>query len=239
MKNIINMIFWHLQQLKSNLIVLQVISVFNNPEMLATFNRLNRLLTKATGTTLEPLFKLRLLELDQLIRRHKIRSICEMGSGRTTFFFNLFGDIDVVSYEQDEYWRSLLLSFHATYNLRQPKIVSSQVEHYREGGRFVSIDKRHFDMLYIDGPYFKDLSCDFLTFTGKPAYYDFENVLSVSLPKLIIVEGRTDTVDMILNSPFSKHYHFQGELTWALERSRYNHAMRLRRHSIFIAKTDE
>ena len=237
--SILNKILWRLQQEKSNGIALQSIPALSDPKVAADFLRFNLFLTEATNTRLEPLFSLRLLELDRLIHSHAVRSICEMGSGRTTFFFNLFRDIDVVSYEQDEQderWRSLLLEFHATRGLRLPRIVASQVEHYRYGGRFVAIESRPCDLLYIDGPHVGSAPGKLPTHTGKPAYFDFERVLEAGLPKLIMVEGRTDTVDAILASPHSRHYAFQGELTWALERGRYAHAVRLRRHSIFVVK---
>jgi hypothetical protein len=234
--SILNKTLWRLQQYKSNRIALHAIQALSEPKVVADFLRFDLFLTEATKTRLEPLFRLRLLELDRLIRRHAVRSICEMGSGRTTFFFNLFRDIDVVSYEQDERWRLLLLEFHATHGLRLPRIVASQVEHYRDGGRFVAIENRPCDLLYIDGPYVGSAPGKLPTHTGKPAYFDFERVLEAGLPKLIMVEGRTDTVDAILASPYSRHYAFQGELTWALERGRYAHAARLRRHSIFVVK---
>ncbi len=234
MASILNKILWRLQQGKSNRIDLQAIPALNDPAAAVDFVRFDRYLTEATKTRLEPLYLLRFLEIDRLIRRHAVRSICEMGSGRTTFFFNLFRGVDVVSYEQDERWRSLLLEFYAMHGLRLPRIVASGVEKYRDGGRFVAIESMPCDLLYIDGPYVRSDQGRLPTHTGKPAYYDFERILETGLPKLIIVEGRTDTVDAILASPFSRHYAFQGELTWALERGRYTHAMRLRRHSIFV-----
>jgi hypothetical protein len=161
-----------------------------------------------------------------------------MGSGRTTFFFNLYSGLDVVSYEQDDRWREILLAFYAT-ELAQPppRIVGSDVESYKDGGRFVSLEDRKCDLLYIDGPYVNRSSGKLPTHTGKPAYYDFERVLEASLPKIIMVEGRTDTVDALLKSSFAAHYNFCGELTWALERNHYLHALRLSRHSTFVRKS--
>ncbi|HRE15471.1 MAG TPA: hypothetical protein PLW86_00170, partial [Rhodocyclaceae bacterium] len=88
-----------------------------------------------------------------------------------------------------------------------------------------------------DGPYINRSSGKFATRTGKPIYYDYEHVFEAGLPKIIMVEGRTDTVDAILASPHAREYDFHGELTWALERGRYLHALRLSRHSIFIRKS--
>ncbi len=237
MKRILNKILWRLQQEKSNRVSLQMIPALADPSTAEAFFRFDSYLTEATKTRLEPLYRQRLLEIDRLIRHHRVRSICEMGSGRTTFFFNLFQDVDVVSYEQDERWRSLLLDFHAMNGLPVPKIVNSEVERYRNGGRFVSVENKSCDLLYIDGPYINWDGAKLPTHTGKPVYYDFERLLEAGPPKLIMIEGRTDTVDAILESPLARRYQFCGELTWALERGNYLHALRLNRHSIFVRRS--
>jgi hypothetical protein len=103
----------------------------------------------------------------------------------------------------------------------RPRIEYRDVESYKNGGRFVSLENEKCDLLYIDGPYLNRAGGKFATYTGKPVYYDFERILENYLPKVIMVEGRTDTVEEILNSHYAKNYDFCGELTWALERNRY------------------
>ncbi len=235
--NIINRILWRMQYEKSKKIPLNEIRAFCDPENLDAFFRLDRYLTEKTKTRLESLYRLRLWEIDQVIRRYGVKSVREMGSGRTTFFFNLFRGLEVVSYEQDEYWRKLILEFFSENGLPEPRIESGSVENYRNGGRFVTLKDARCDLLYIDGPYVSRSGGKLNTHTGKPAYYDFERVLDAGLPKVIMVEGRTDTVDAILASSYAREYDFSGELTWALERGRYLHALRLNRHSIFVRRS--
>lgn len=235
--NIINRIFWRMQYEKSKKIPLDKIHAFYDPKNLDVFFRLDQYLTEKTKTRLESLYRLRLREIDQVICRYGVKSVREMGAGRTTFFFNLFREVDVISYEQDDNWRKLLLEFYEENDLPAPRIEGGPVEKYRNGGRFVSLEDTRCDLLYIDGPYVNQRGGKLNTHTGKPAYYDFERVLDAGLPKVIMVEGRTDTVDAILASSYAHEYDFSGELTWALERSRYLHALRLSRHSIFVRRS--
>lgn len=233
---ILNRIFWRMQYEKSKRISFDEITAFSGPEELANFLRFNNYLTEKTNTRLELLHRLRLLEIDRVVRRYGVQSVREMGSGRTTYFFNLYPKLDVVSYEQDERWREILLAFYTESALSPPRIVGSEVESYKNGGRFVSLEDKKCDLLYIDGPYVSRGSGKLPTHTGKPVYYDFERVLEAGLPKIIMVEGRTDTVDALLKSSYAANYDFCGELTWALERKRYLHALHLSRHSIFVRK---
>ena len=56
-------------------------------------------------------------------------------------------------------------------------------------------------------------------------------------PRLIIVDGRTDTVDLILKTAGAAEYAFTGDYGWAVERGRTLHALRLARHSVFVRRT--
>ena len=93
-------------------------------------------------------------------------------------------------------------------------------------------------MLYIDGPYIKAKSKQsFDTFTGKAAYYDFETLFSRGLfPRIIMIEGRTNTADAICSSVHASKYIFHGEFIHSVERGRWLSACRFQRHSIFIRK---
>lgn len=229
-------ILWRLQYEKSRRIEIDQLPVFAGSEGAGGFYRFNDYLTKKTNTQLEPLHRLRLQEIDTMLRKYRVKSVCEMGSGRTTYFFNMYPGLEVVSYEQDEKWRDVLLAYYHESGVPAPKIERTDVERYKNGGRFVSLQKEECNLLYIDGPYVERCDGPLPTYTGKPAYYDFERVLEFGLPKVIMLEGRTDTVDEILGSRYAKNYDFCGELTWAIERNRYLHALRLSRHSIFVRK---
>jgi hypothetical protein len=233
---VLKRMLWRMQYEKSKRIVIDRIPVLATAEGVAGFHRFDQYLTAKTNTRLEPLYRLRFQEIDEVVRRYSVQSVREMGSGRTTYLFNLYPGLDVISYEQDERWRDVLLAFYLEAGLPPPRIVRGDVERYKNGGRFVSLQDTKCDLLYIDGPYVDRRRGELPTHTGKPVYYDFERVLDVHLPKVIMVEGRTDTVDELLRSPYAEHYDFRGELTWALERNRLHQALRLARHSIFIRK---
>lgn len=234
--NVLKKMLWRLQYEKSKWIGIDRIPVFAGPEGAAGFYRFNDYLTEKTNTRLEPLYRLRLHEIDTMLRKHHVKSVCEMGAGRTTYFFNLYAGLDVVSCEQDEKWRNVLLAFYRESGQPPPIIERRDAEHYKKGGRFVSLQNTRCDLLYIDGPYVEPIGDRFSKCTNKPVYYDFERILETGLPKVIMVEGRTDTVDEILGSRYVESYNFCGELTWALERNKYLHALRLNRHSIFVRK---
>ena len=234
---VLKRMFWRMQYEKATRTAIERIPVLAEGGGTARFQQFDQYLTAKTNTRLEPLYRLRFQEIDHMVRRYRVKSVREMGAGRTTYFFNLYDGVDVVSYEQDERWRDVLLKFYDEAGLRPPRILCRDVERYKNGGRFVSLDDMKCDLLYIDGPYVSRRTGELPTHTGKPVYYDFERILESDLPKIIMVEGRTDTVDELLNSRYAEKYDFRGELTWALERKRYLQALRLSRHSIFVRKS--
>jgi hypothetical protein len=202
-----------MQHEKSKRIELARIPVFAGPEGATGFYRFDSYLAEKTHTALEPLHKLRLQEIDSMLRRYKIERVCEMGSGRTTYFFNLYPGLHVVSYEQDERWKKTILAYYEEAGLPPPDIVCSPVEHYKHGGRFARFQNVKCDLLYIDGPYVAPAPDNGTRQMGKPVYYDFERVFEVCLPKIIMVEGRTTTVDELLATSHITKYKFHGELT--------------------------
>ncbi|HRE15472.1 MAG TPA: hypothetical protein PLW86_00175, partial [Rhodocyclaceae bacterium] len=138
--NIVKRIFWRMQYEKSKRVCLDKIPALASSEGVSTFVRFDQYLTEKTRTRLEPLYRLRLLEIDRMLRRYGVQSVREMGSGRTTYFFNLFRDLNVVSYEQDERWREILLAFYTENGLPPPRIIGAPVEPYMNGGRFASLE---------------------------------------------------------------------------------------------------
>jgi hypothetical protein len=234
MISLINRLLWGLQARKSRKISLEEIPAFKNGRAIESFFQFDNYLAERTGTVLEPLHRLRFMEINTVVRNYDVNDVIEMGSGRTTYFFNTLLKLNVVSYEQDEKWAELILEYFKKQALPPPKILLSEVESYNGGARFSEVLDTKCDLLYIDGPYFGSgrKSCE--TVTGKPAYFDFETILQHHLPKVIMLEGRTDTADALLNSEYIEEYKFGGELTWHLERGKYSGSRALRRHSTFI-----
>ena len=74
----------------------------------------------------------------------------------------------------------------------------------------------------------------FNTYTGKACFYDFETFFKNNIfPKLIMVDGRTDTVDEILKATKNK-YKFIPETIFSIERNKLFSSLFLSRHSLFI-----
>tara|TARA_Y100000991_G_scaffold194254_1_gene162772 strand:- start:1251 stop:1973 length:723 start_codon:yes stop_codon:yes gene_type:complete len=224
---------------KNKRIKLSDIKTLNYNNNLRRFESANQILLSQTNTKLESYYKLRLLEIEKIVERYAIKKIIEFGSGRTTIFFNFLKEknkISVKTYEQDTKWKKILVAVGKEINITRMNICVRPVTEYKEGGKFTNIDKEAVDLLYIDGPYINRYK-KFLTFTFKPIYYDFYEFLQRKfIPKVIMIEGRTDTVDEILNSDQVSNYFFKGEFAWSMQRKNYFQAIAAKRHSIFIRK---
>jgi len=222
-------IFQNLLLLKSWLIEKYLNQVIEKTK-LKKFNDFNFNLGKMTNTPLVNFFHLRFYEIDFYIKKYKIKKVIEIGSGRTTFLFNEVYNLNCVSYEQDEVWKSKLLK-SSKWN---PTVEIKEVENYKNGAKFKDLNDLSCDMLYIDGPYIPHKR-NKNTLSGKPAYYDFETILAKKLPKIILIDIRTDTVDSMLESKLLKKYNFIGGFRFCIERRKLGF-LKLKYHSVFIKK---
>jgi hypothetical protein len=231
LKKILNRLYFTKSQLISN-------PFLQNETYSTYFVGFNDSLKKLTDTKLEPLYKLRFYEIYNIVKKHNIKSIVEMGSGRTTFVFNIIQNVKCVSIEQDKNWFNTIDGLLKTSGINAEISVSS-VSEYENGARFDELPNLEPDLLYIDAPYFRKegQKKGFATHTGKAAYYDFETFFSRGVfPKVIMIEGRTDTADAILKSEFSNKYDFVGEFTYCIQRKKYLSSLTFSRHSIFTLK---
>ena len=226
---------YKLQDIKSKVCDLKKLEVFKDQKNIDLLYKFNQYLEDRTSIKMERLFKLRCSEIDNIIKKYDVKSIIEIGTGRTTFFFNLYNGVETTSYEQDAEWKLLIENFYNDEGLRVPDIQLENVIKYKNGGKFEKINESQCDLLYIDGPYVPKKGRH-ETFTGKPAYYDWETISKTQKPKIIMIEGRTDTADAILESDIIADYDFKGELTWALQRNKILHQANLKRHSVFTLK---
>jgi len=208
-----------------------------NKIYLKYFKKFNSLLESSSGTTLEVHYKLRFHEICKIIKKYRIKKVLEMGTGRTTFVFNIIPNIKCLSIEQDEKWLKNLNRIFKLCNINF-KVHLSKFLLIKKGGKFKILPNFKPDMLYIDGPYLPSKKKrKFNTFTGKPAYYDFETLfLRNHFPKVIMIEGRTDTADAILKSKHASKYRFYGEFIYSIQRGLFFSSLSLRRHSIFLLK---
>ena len=203
------------------------------------FLKFNYKLTQITNISLERHHRLRYLEIHNLINFYKLKNVVEIGTGRTTFFFNSISNIKTLSFEQDQKWLDIINPLLLKSGI-YANITLLDVERYKEGGRFANLKIDKCDLLYIDGPYVKkNYENQFKTFNKKAAYYDFETIFDRGIfPKVIMIEGRTSTVDEIRRSKHSKKYEFYGEFIYALQRKKWLEALNFRRHSIFVKKSN-
>ena len=197
----------------------------------------NQYLIKNTGKKLEKYYNLRLLEIDRILKTKNITSIIEIGTGRTTFFFAKVTGVTLKCYEQNSDWVEIVSNGLTSVGAYRPPIILSDVIEHKAGGKFLSLLPEHVDLLYIDGPFIKNPNMHFATHTKKPAYYDFETFFENGIfPKIIMIEGRTDTADAILQSRFSYKYRFIPEFQHAIQRQNLAGALKFSRHSIFELK---
>jgi len=197
------------------------------PGILGAFDEIER----ATGKTGPYVAKC--WELLQLLQTHRAKFLAEMGSGRTSLLFAAYASkhgARYISYEQDPRWRDLINELTARL-CRSTPVELMEVEPLPQGGRYRCGIPPEVDFIYVDAPHVPGRS--FPTFTGKAAYMDVPLLLaSGQRPRVIVVDGRTDTVDEIMKFD---GYEFAGSWDWARERAIVSHAMRPMRHSVFIA----
>jgi hypothetical protein len=198
-----------------------------SPGILTAFDEIARV-TGKTGP-----YVAKCWELLCLLRKHRPQFILELGSGRTTLLFAAYAKkhaVPYVAYEQDPRWLELINDLSHRLHRSRP-VELAEVETAPQGGRYRRPIPERADFVYVDAPYVAGRS--FPTFTGKPAYMDVPLSLAAGhKPKVIVVDGRTDTVDEILKF---RAYRFTGSLDWARERGVLCHAMRMVRHSVFVA----
>ena len=218
--------FFYLQKIKN---AKNIFKKLLNSEELNSFHEFNNNLQDLTKTSLQHGFELRFVELIELVNKYKIKSVSEIGTGRTTFLFNEILKTNTSSYEQDKNWMNTMINSYSW----NPNIKLFSAEKYKNGGRLKNINNITTDLLYIDGPY---IDYEYkLSFKGKPAYYDFEKINFDKPPKIILIDVRTDTVDEMLKSGLFKDYDFIGGYRFSWERLKLD-VIKLKYHSIFIRK---
>ena len=60
-----------------------------NKKYKSLFKKFNNQLQERTNTKLDLYYKLRFHEINSIIRKYKIQNVLELGTGRTTFIFNI------------------------------------------------------------------------------------------------------------------------------------------------------
>ena len=195
--------------------------------------------SKESGYYKSPELKERIIDLFILINKFKIKNVLEIGSGRTTNFFNYLkkkGIINkVVSLEQDR----LFLEKVEKY------LNSKEIDHFilhcpfviENDGHFLNYipEKNEFDFLYVDGPDDLLKINKYNTYDGRAICKDVVNYIQNNIhPKVIVFDGRISSI--IYSRPFLLNYRFFPGIRFSLKFNSFKGKIRLNRHSYFIKK---
>jgi hypothetical protein len=171
-------------------------------------------------------------DLWNLLLKFKPNNIVELGSGTTSVIFALYSKLynkKFIAFESFEKWRDVTIECVAD-------ISSDDIIIYNPSQNSKDMSATHFtkpipndvEFLYIDGP-----PC--LLPNGKKVPNDdiiiaFENKI---FPNYIVIDGRHETVDLILNHKFSSQYNFYPSFSYSLYSKKFRQAIYFREHSLF------
>lgn len=167
------------------------------------------------------------------------QSIVELGSGTTSAVFALWSQRSGASYtafEHFEGWAKVTVQCLSEAGLvpaagRGVVCTPTQVKADQSSVGFEQPLPQGADFLYIDGP-----PC-VLESGRKVPNDDATRLLDRgALPKAIVVDGRVETVDLLLNHPAIAQYRFFPGLAYCLRKRLFLQALAGREHSFFIRK---
>ena len=99
------------------------------------FSFFNAELQSLTNTKLETKFKLRCREIYDIVDKYDVKTIVEIGTGRTTFLFNIISGVNCISVEQDKRWFEIIDRILRKHSLHA-EIILSSVSAYKNGASF-------------------------------------------------------------------------------------------------------
>ncbi len=172
-------------------------------------------------------------ELWQLLEKHRPKYIAEMGSGTTSAVFALWSEkhgAKYVCYEHHPEWAKVTESCLRETGLvkgESPvRVIPSRVRDDQMATGFVESIPADVDFVYVDGPPCK------LKNGSKVPNDDVVRLLDNGhKPKIIVVDGRLETVDLIREHE-AKTYHFTPSLVYCLRRGRYLEAITAPEHTV-------
>jgi len=155
---------------------------------------------------------LRLYELYNLIIENRISSVLELGSGASTIFFESLNLRRLDTFEESKMWIKRTQSFLKKNN--NCELHLSEREVFLEETNWISrykhprVDeiykKFKHKMIYIDGPTAKFLKKD--NESIMTINYDAKLIMELdNPPKLIVIDGRPETVAYLANKFFKKY----------------------------------
>jgi hypothetical protein len=210
--------------------------VFTNlrtPELLTAYKSLGA--DSQSGVSRQP-FKG--WDLWRLLEQVKPKSIAEMGSGTTSAVFALWAKNNktkYVAFEHHDGWSRTTIDAIEKAGLKgsgvEIRCVPSRVSDGEKSTWFVENLPADIDFIYVDGPPCK------LDNGKKVANDDVVRLFDRGgRPSAIVVDGRIDTVDLILSHEASKDYTFYPSMVYSMRKNNMTDALSGREHSLFIRK---
>lgn len=174
-----------------------------------------------------------------ILEQVKPTSIVELGSGTTSAVFALWAQRHTArytAYEHHEGWCKVTARCLESAGLNTapgPGIVVHPIEP-SEGETSVGFCEpvpADVDFLYVDGP-----PCVLESGTKVPNHDATRMLDRGILPKAIVVDGRTETVDLLLRHSAIDRYVFKPGLAYCLRKGLFLQALAGREHTIFLLK---
>jgi hypothetical protein len=176
-------------------------------------------------------------DLWRILESTRPRSIVELGSGTTSAVFALWASRTASSYlafEHDTHWASVTEDCLKRCELldgvlSRIRFVSSRVRDDHRATGFVEAIGLDADFIYVDGP-----PCR-LANGHKVPNDDVTRLFDAGgLPRVIVVDGRVETVELIRSHPRGSRYQFFPSFVYSLRRGNWLSAIAGREHTVFI-----
>ena len=174
-------------------------------------------------------------DLWRLLDREKPRSIAELGSGTTSAVFALWASRNgakYFAYEHHPGWADIAQQCLEEADLvseRAPiRVVPTRVAEGETATGFTQPIPLDVDFVYVDGP-----PC-VLESGRKVANDDVIRLFEAGgRPRTIVVDGRFETVDLILQHPVGQTYDFRASHEYGIHKGLWRDTLRGREHSVF------
>lgn len=170
-----------------------------------------------------------------MLERHRPKRVLELGAGTSTAWFAAYARkhaATVVSVDQHEGWLNAAVETARPIGPVQPVLAGVEIEPGL-GGRY-AIDLPEADFIYIDGPWV-NVKTDMPR--GKGVNLDVPRLLRGGRrPAVIMLDGRTDTVDYMRREGLVADYDFYPEFVYCQTKGDWLGALSFRRQSIFVLR---
>ena len=206
----------------------------STPDLLVAYAAFSQ--AQQSGSPRQP-FKGR--DLWKILQAVQPKSIVELGSGTTSAVFALWSQkfgVSFTAFESHEGWSKVTSQCLAQAGLTPAAglgvvCVPTQLKEDQSSIGFEQPLPSDVDLLYVDGP-----PC-VLESGRKVPNDDAARLLDRGiLPKAIVVDGRGETVDLLLKHPAAARYVFTPGLAYCVRKGLFIQALVGREHSVFLRK---